>query len=60
MSVDFRDSNYSVLFLRFNIYLREKESVKESEHEKSEDRGEADSLLSREPYVGLNPRTLGS
>ena len=37
-------------FLKDSIYLREKDEAE----------GEADSLLSREPDAGLDPRTPGS
>ena len=43
--------------------MRENESAHVKEHEPeggAEREGEADSLLSREPDVGLDPRTLGS
>ena len=44
------------------MYLREdRDSKRDSEREHKQGReGEADSPLSREPVVGLNPRTLGS
>ena len=47
------------------IYLRESESKskrareRESERERAEREGGVDSLPSREPNAGLNPRTLG-
>ena len=49
-------------FLKYFIYLFDR--TRESEHKQrewhAEGEGEAGSLLSREPNVGLNPRTLGS
>ena len=39
--------------------MREREREREHEHG-AEGEGKADSLLIREPNVGLNPRTLGS
>ena len=39
-----------------NIYLREQERVQRG----AEEEGEPDSLLSREPDEGLNPRILRS
>uniref|UniRef100_M3XYM3 Uncharacterized protein n=1 Tax=Mustela putorius furo TaxID=9669 RepID=M3XYM3_MUSPF len=43
---------YQILF----IHLRERQSTS---RETGRGEGEADSPLSREPDVGLNPRTLG-
>ena len=44
------------------MYLRNSEREKERKHEwgRAEAEGEADSPLSAEPYVGLDPRTPGS
>ena len=52
---------YLVSFKEF-IYLREREIVTEIERESTseEEKGEAGSSLSREPDVGLDPRTLRS
>jgi len=52
----------SFFFLRFYLFIleRDTESMREREHEqggKAEGEGEEDSLLSREPGVGLGPRT---
>ena len=54
---------FPFLFLKDFIYLFE--TRQESEHEqgggaKGEREGEADSPLSRDPDLGLNPRTLRS
>ena len=40
---------------RFYLFERDRGNTRRGEAE-----GEADSLLSREPKVGLDPRTLGS
>jgi len=46
------------LFLFFKIYLSEREITEHKQREQQAE-GETDSPLSREPDVGLNPRTLG-
>ena len=54
-----------LFFKRFYLFEREREE-REREREREQStaggggEGEADSLLSREPDVGLDPRTLGS
>jgi len=50
-------SQYSFFFLRFYLFERERERLREQVGGGSE--GEADSLQSREPDAGLDPRTLG-
>ena len=42
------------------FYLFKRERMRENTSGREEVEGEADSLLSREPDVGLDPRTLGS
>ena len=42
------------------IYLRERERESKSKHEQEEGQREKESPLSRDPDLGLNPRTLGS
>ena len=51
-----------LFFLKGFIYLFERKCVRERDPKQGEraEEGEADSLLSREPDVGLDPRTLGS
>ena len=51
-----------IFFKKDFIYLFERERERESMSREggAEREGEADSLLSREPDVGLDPRTLGS
>ena len=44
----------SFFLLRFYLFIRERDSMSE------EGEGEADSLLSREPDTGLDPRIPGS
>ena len=44
-------------FLRFYSFICERE--REREQEQGGGQGEADSLLSREPILGLNPRNPG-
>ena len=52
------------LFIYLFIYLTEREGEREREHkqgkQQAEGEREAGSLLSREPDMGLDPRTLGS
>ena len=50
---------FACCFLKDFIYLRQSMSGGGGAAEGKRE-GEADSLLSREPKVGLNPRTLGS
>ena len=55
-------SSLSLFFQDF-VYLFEKECVREREHKHgggAEGEEEAGSPLSKEPDVGLDPRTLGS
>jgi len=51
-----------IYFLKRFIYLfgTEREIEHKQGEQQAEGEGEAGSLLSREPYVGLDPRTLGS
>ena len=53
-----------ILLLKILFFcLRERERVRDGEHEwvgMAEGEGEADSSLSREPYMGLDSRTLRS
>lgn len=51
--------NFKVFFKRFYsvICQRERENIN---RDSGRQRGEAGSLLSKEPYTGLDPRTLGS
>ena len=51
-------SVFSVIFFKDFINLRERLRVRDIIE--GEEKEEADSLLSMEPDVGLNPRTLGS
>jgi len=48
--------------LRFYLFERKSTHAGARQHEqrKGEAEGEADSPLSRQPDMGLNPRTLGS
>jgi len=49
------------LFFKDFIYLFEREHEKRGDSEgEAEEEGEADSPLSKEPNVGLDPRTLRS
>ena len=49
------------IFLRFYLFVRERESAEHRQTEWQADaEGEAGSPLSKEPDVGLYPRTLGS
>ena len=43
-----------------SIYFKESKSERVQARGTAEEEGEADSLLSSEPNVGLDPRTLGS
>ena len=56
--------DFICLRVRAKARDREREKVRERTHELgqrgTEEEGEADSLLSREPDSGLNPRTPGS
>ena len=46
-----------ILFIRARVWM----STREHEWRKgAEAEGEADSVLSMEPHIGLDPRTLGS
>ena len=49
-----------VFFLRFYLFDTEKETAREGTQAEGVGEGEAGSPLSREPNVGLDPRTLGS
>ena len=49
-----------LFFLRFFIYLFVRESEHRQTERQAEAEGEAGSLLSKEPDVGLDPRTPGS
>jgi len=51
-------SSINIFFKR--LYLREKERASTSRGEEGGAEGEADSPLSREPHVGLDPGTLRS
>ena len=51
--------NFQKILKILFIYLREWASERAWAGGGAEGEGEADSLLSREPSVGLNPRTLG-
>ena len=42
------------------VFVRERERAQQGERQVEEAEGEAGSLLSREPYARLDPRTLGS
>ena len=42
------------------IYLTERDTAREGTQAGRVGEGEADFPLSRDPYAGLNPRTLGS
>lgn len=63
---ELRKSEYRVcvLFLKngfFYVFILERESESTSKgREGAEGEGEADSPLSREPYMGLDSRTSGS
>ena len=47
-------------FKKYFIYLFDRESKHRQTEQQAEGEGEADSLLSREPNAGLDPRTPGS
>ena len=47
-------------FLRFYLFEKEREWAKEGAQAGEEAEEEADSLLNKEPDVGLDPRTLES
>ena len=49
-----------LFFFRDFIYLFERENERQRAREGSGSEGEADPLLSREPYAGLDPGTPGS
>ena len=57
-----RGNNFQIFKKDFHLFLREKERSKERAGAGggAEAEGEAQSPLSREPDVGLDPRTLGS
>ena len=52
--------NMFFFFLRFFIYLLDRDTARVGTQAGRVGEGEADSLPSREPDVGLSPRTLGS
>ena len=57
IQVDFTFKNWFII-IKDCIYLRKKECKQGKQQ--AEGKGEADSALSREPHVGLDPRTPGS
>jgi len=52
----FFSSVFCKILKRFYLF----DTEREREHKQAEREGEAGSLLSKEPDVGLSPRTLGS
>ena len=64
MDLFFKSRVLNFIFLFFLkilfMYLRERERERAQAGGEAEGEGEAGSLLSREPDVGFNPRTLGS
>ena len=56
--IDFENSSLVFCFLRFYLFVRERERVQAGGETEGE--GESDSLLSMKPDSGLHPRTLGS